>query len=427
MLARVRLAKAEGAVGLVALAALAGACGSRPERGLWDGGFGTGKCGSGATGQLTCTPDPGSPPADCAEAEAGLELVTSGDVSGDQATCWSAYVDGSRTGRLDSFTKSWETATWPDPFPRCGASGPARALRIEGGPFYGWGGGFGSSAKDWHMQPPADLPEHLRHAVVDFSHLEGVFLWARRGPDSQGGIRVNVGDWETDDDISYLMYTHDPTLPRHCERVRECACTNHKACTRWDVSPFETAAAAGTPNLSAWAAGMKAENVQDYQIWSCMSAGSYCEDPAADIVPGYYTTSSAIARCNTCGQTRCDERYEAYPDHQVRDVKADAQFLGKPCTPFTSRSGVTSAYCFDLATETPAEPDEQCGDHFMRGIHLTTEWRLYLVPFTTLQQQGFGKRFAHFEPARVTALRLTWDGGYVDFWIGKVGFYRQKR
>lgn len=26
----------------------------------------------------------------------------------------------------------------------------------------------------------------------------------------------------------------------------------------------------------------------------------------------------------------------------------------------------------------------------------------------------------------VTMVRLTWDGGYVDYWIGKVAFYRHK-
>ena len=45
-----------------------------------------------------------------------------------------------------------------------------------------------------------------------------------------------VGDKYTDDDIAYLMYRDDPTgTPRYCERVRECACLNHKACTELTV------------------------------------------------------------------------------------------------------------------------------------------------------------------------------------------------
>jgi len=62
----------------------------------------------------------------------------------------------------------------------------------------------------------------------------------------------------------------------------------------------------------------------------------------------------------------------------------------------------------------------------MRGIYLTNDWHLYLVPFTQMLQQGFGKRFGKMDLRAVTMVRLTWDGGYVDYWIGKIAFYRRK-
>ena len=65
-------------------------------------------------------------------------------------------------------------------------------------------------------------------AMKDVSAWEGISFWARRGPDSQAGFRVLVGDKYTDDDIAYLMYRIDPMLPRYCERVRECGCLNHR-------------------------------------------------------------------------------------------------------------------------------------------------------------------------------------------------------
>jgi hypothetical protein len=39
---------------------------------------------------------------------------------------------------------------------------------------------------------------------------------------------------------------------------------------------------------------------------------------------------------------------------------------------------------------------------------------------------AWAKRFGRFDPRHVTMVRLTWDGGYVDFWIGKMGFYRRR-
>jgi hypothetical protein len=398
------------------------------------------------TGQYTCTPDPGSKPADCATEESGLELVNVGDFSGDKAPYWYAYTDRSGVGRISSFSEVWQTSTVADPFPRCGASGPARAIRIQGGPFYGWGGGFGTSAKDWlkyaqdvdpafacSTKPDSpfclihDVPDYLASAMVDASAYEGVALWARRGPDSQGGIRVNVGDKNTDDDISYLMYNADPTLPRNCERVRECGCTNHKACTPWPQDPLHTSL------LQGWAKTTDASASPTCAYAPTAGppakAAFYCEDPNAGIVPGYQTTAATDTRCNTCDVTRCDEPYEAYPDGAPmgNSTLKDVAFNGKPCTTYTQRSGVTSGFCFDSATDPPpAESDQICGDHWMRGIYLTNDWHLYLVPFTEMQQQGFGKRFGRMDTGHVTMVRLTWDGGYVDYWIGKVAFYRHK-
>lgn len=441
-------------------------CGSEPPAGIWDGGFGTGACTPGTTGQFTCTPDPGSWPADCAGEEEGLELANLGDFSGTNpafvsggvpsALNWYVYVDRSGDGRITSFTRSWEAPLAPDPFPRCGSDTTPMAIHIQGGPFYGWGGGFGTSAKDWlggstlpdhafdcgsatggSLCPRYDLPDYLQGKMVDASGYEGIAVWARRGPDSQGGLRVNVGDWDTDDDISYLTYNADPTLPRNCERVRECGCTNHKPCQAWDEGPLDyandPALAATHPNLASWGRSTDASASSTCAYPSAASSSKpafYCESPDADVVPGTWTTAATETRCNACNTTRCNEPYEAYPNGAPvgNSGVLDAAFFGKPCTAHTQRSGLSASFCFDPAKDpVPAEADQQCGDHWMRGIYLSNDWRLYLVPFTQMQQQGFGKRFGKMDPSRVTMVRLTWDGGYVDFWIGKVAFYRHKR
>ena len=425
---------------------------------MLDGSWPTGNCSNGATGQHTCTPDPGSKAVDCTSEEADLDFVDLLDFQDPTAQARALYAYTDKSAVIASFNQGWEPNLVSDPFSRCGGS-PGNVLHIQGGPFLAWGGGVGKAARDFlggppnnapvpdsvnldcfhhpngSMCPPTNLPEYLQGKWVNASQYEGVAVWARRGPDSQGGIRVMVGDQYTDDDISFLMYQNEPTRTRNCERVRECACTNHKPCTQWQSFPMNAGStpqkpSTDYPQLASWAATTSASD-----SWSCAPPdgttnpkGYFCEDPTSGIVPGYFNTDGPTTRCNTCLHTRCDEPYEAFPDFSGGITPSvDAQFNGKPCTPYATRSGISTSFCFDPAQDPPpAESDQQCGDHWMSGIYLTNQWTLYLVPFTDMLQQGFAKKSAKMDLTAVTVVRLTWDGGYIDYWIGKIAFYKHK-
>ena len=119
-----------------------------------------------------------------------------------------------------------------------------RTIDIQGGPFLAWGGGVGMSVKDFTgMTNVTDY----RTVLKDVSDYEGISFWARRGPDSQVGFRVLVGDKYTDDDIAYLNYKQRPLMPRFCERVRECACLNHRACAPVQVERVNGMVASTNP------------------------------------------------------------------------------------------------------------------------------------------------------------------------------------
>src|ERR1700690_2644446 len=105
-----RLAEnAAGATALFLAAALSAGCGSEPPPGLLDGSWPTGNCGTSPPPpgmQYTCTPDPGSPPADCVGDEANLDLLTIGDFSQSQpAGNLYAYTDS--TAAITSFSGGW--------------------------------------------------------------------------------------------------------------------------------------------------------------------------------------------------------------------------------------------------------------------------------------------------------------------------------
>ena len=301
---------------------------------------------------------------------------------------------------------------------RCAAdpknAGNNHIFHFTGGPFLGWGGGMGVAmehlSQDLGLCTVSPLPDYcpppsagaaVSHAALDLSQWDGVAVWARRGPDSQPLLRVLVGNKDTDDDISYWTYDVDKALPRSCERVRECACNyQNLPCTLF--------------------------------VDRVTAVGQYfCGAPGASPGPAIMAPASSSGMpTNTCNTTRCNDPYAAYPNGRPGGSSPvpDPQFGGRPCTPYAFRSGVQSSYCFDPAKDPPpAQPDQQCGDHWTAPLHLTTDWQLFKVPFTTMFQQGFAKKFASFDLKSVSVVRLTWDAGYVDYWIDDLRFYRNRR
>ena len=387
----------------------------------------------------TCTPDPGWNTVDCAAAEAGLEFLSAFNIADFEQSTTATTTDVNQMtinkDRVGQFLYSYTDATAQIYANRDGAQAPVgyepisatanvcnsdttnRVLHLTGGPFLGWGGGIGVAMEHFNHElfdpntgnkglcpyneppqydfcPPPDGDETgaISTTTFDMSKWDGVAVWARRAPDSQPLLRVLVGNKYVDEDINYKQWVnHDPLEKHYCERVRECACANGKDCDQWssdDAGP----------------------------------ATYYCGNPAADPPPGTIS-SNGVQATNSCNITRCDEPYPAYAQDGT-----DPPFYGRPCTPYAFRSGFQSSYCFDPTKDPlPAESDQQCGDYWTFPLHLTTEWQLFLVPFTTMYQQGWAKRWPSFDISSVSVVRLTWDAGWVDCWIDNLRFYRVRR
>jgi hypothetical protein len=370
--------------------------------------------------------DPGWRTVDCAAAEAGLEFApfTIADFEQQRTNSSNAreyfghymysYTDA--TAQVYANGDGTQAPVGYEPIAAsanvCNSDTHNHVLHVTGGPgpYLGWGGGIGVAMQHlsqdaglcpWGMPPqydfcpPTDEGDAVSTTTLDMSKWDGVAVWARRGPDSQPLLRVLVGNKYTDDDISFLQYGADPKTKRYCERSRECACINGKACTFWDTGASAT-----------------------------FKPGYYCGDPAADPQPGTIS-GNGVQGTNSCNITRCNEPYPAYPNSYGG---VDPQFYGRPCTPYAFRGGGQSSYCFDPATDQPpAESDQGCGDYWTFPLHLTTEWQLFLVPFTTMTQQGWAKRWSFFDIKSVSVVRLTWDAGWIDYWIDNLRFYRVRR
>jgi hypothetical protein len=376
-----------------------------------------------------CEPDTGSAPVDCTGPLQGLEFLRIWDFE---------TPEGAPTADSLYFYDDYTALTVPffynppaSPITRCG-TGNEHGFHAYGGPYTGWGGGLGRRVDgiaaancntdprpDFCPGPDAEFPS----MTLNLSEWEGVSFWARRGPDGAPGVRVVVGDHNTDDDISFRMLKRDPSEPRFCERNRECGCrSERRPCSYYDdpdgvLSGYFCWDPAVDPVPSAMT------DICDPLLESCM-------DPLPP-PPGPYDSRGGIrTQYRTCGETKCAEDYPAFSGEEDPQFHTDTPSgrVPKPCTPFTFRGGIRDDYCFDPAKDAdPYEAPLTCGDHWMAGVTLTTDWQFFKVPFTELLQQGWAKEFPALLVDKITIVRFTWDKGWLDLWLDDVSFYRRAR
>lgn len=349
----------------------------------------------GVTCIRNCIPDPAPPPVNCDDAESKYQFLAPPEFPNGKVI-WSP----SQPYTYDDYSAD-HPIKGPVTMQRCiGRPPDENVLHVFGGPYESWGGGIGRSIHDWWgtAAPPLcsgpDNPvpcESLdpmlgeRGRTVDLSQWDGIALWARRGPESQAGIRVTVGDKTTDDDLNIDQnagQTDDDHIneeQRWCKRSRRCDCSGNSPCSF-------------------------SETLQGY----------FCFDPK------YQDEPSAESDYQRCGETACGAPYEA--------GGVDPAFQGKACTPYQLQSGYTRSYCFNPGQDpNPPEATELCGDHFQTPIRLSTEWQLYLVPFSGMRQQAFGKESPGLSTDQISLVRLTFEGGWIDYYIADMRFYRLRR
>jgi hypothetical protein len=377
----------------------------------------------------SCLPDPGSLPVDCAKAEEGIEFAPPATAIEDfelasPTSYWGySYHDGSDSDPNRDVVLG----------DRCGNNPDNHVLHIQGGPFAGWGGGLGLSIKDWWSHIGGGAPaceanglpfpcenkaltssaNGLEGRTVDARQWDGISLWARRGPEGQDGVRVTLGDKYTDDELNIdqsATFKNDDgeldsslddgidTEQTFCKRARICSCHSNHPCTAYRPTP-------------------DADPVY------------LCYDPKFDPpistttdTDGKYTFLGFSTRTvvQYCGQSACNDRFPAGGEDYV--------FRNKACTPFVFQTGDNASYCFDPGKDpNPPENYERCGDHWQTPVRLSTDWQLFLIPFSDMRQQGYGKEAQKLHVDELSLFRVTWEGGFLDLYIDDVRFYRVKR
>lgn len=458
----------------LAVALIAGgllSCNTIPKRELPAGG------GEQPTCVNNCIDDVDPGPVDCARAEDGVEFypIPVWDFDGSVASNMYGYSDVSPyffravSGRDEEGEVEFdatgirllgfEPPTRKD-VARCVGvvAGENGVIHIQGGPFRAWGGAVGRhlkclnssggdiySSDDFAVTYPAgDVPDALnkgcgetsqfacsdpndslkysacpardrvpveempkneffmRGMTLDLTQWDGISFWGRRTNDSQPGIRVALGDKYTDDDLSYLQYHLNPDDERLCERNQECGCPGDKQCI--DGACYDPRV---DPPLEDGAVSMQESVVN----------GTMVPVLNEDNLPGYAP----------CGQYICERGFRAFRTTGGSNPREDVAFAGTTCQPFTFRGGITDNFCYDPELGvTPHENSRVCGDHWLKPVHLSTEWEFYKIPFTDLLQQGWAKESTHLDLTSAAVIRFIWGRGWVDFMLDDVRFYRNK-
>lgn len=283
--------------------------------------------------------------------------------------------------------------------------------------------------------PPEELA--LVGQAIDASQWDGISFWARRGPNGQSGIRVLVGDKRTDDDMSFLQYVIDPETPRYCERTIECACKSAtRPCTKVDEKEawlFNSWVTSGRTDVALQPEPTKKGQItyktNAYNLKPLLPGESICWD--RNDTEGTTDDPIQIAARNFqfCGDSATKHQTDS---GKSMNMGYDPFIFDTKCQEYSFRGSITSKYAYNPeskipAQQKPAEIGQQCGDHWMRSIDLSLDWQFYTVPFKTLFQQGWSKRSYELDLTALTLIRLTWDRGYIDYYIDDVRFYRTKK
>jgi hypothetical protein len=83
----------------------------------------------------------------------------------------------------------------------------------------------------------------------------------------------------------------------------------------------------------------------------------------------------------------------------------------------------TGYYCY--GAEPPPIAAERCGDAFVAPIQLSTDWKLYKLPFSEFRQVGFGKKAPTFDLGSMYSIAFQFTVGYADVYVDNVSFYRR--
>jgi hypothetical protein len=223
------------------------------------------------------------------------------------------------------------------------------------------------------------FPMGQPHEFWDVSQYDGVVFWARRGPDGATGLLVGLQTKHTADDLARGN-------ERFCKRIKVCAptCLNGYECIVNEEAVEE-----------------------ESQLHRCM--------PPNFLVKTVENPALREFLFPRCGADTCKPAV-FYPD---------ADFEGTTCNAHEFTPNDAGYWCSSPDREVPTNA-ERCGDGFVAPISLSTDWKLYKIPFDSFRQVGFGRIAPSFDLKTLYSIAFQFTVGYTDVYVDNVSFYRNK-
>jgi hypothetical protein len=343
-----------------------------------------------------CFPDPGSREVDMQQSEQGYVFDWKWNLAATGKASFTYRYDDGTLDEPVSALDVWEPTAVPGLVPP--------AVNLRGGPYTSFGAGFGISfctigignectatvAPDANRVPVSG--GEFANAALDASGWEGVAIWARRGPNGQSTLRVGVTEKHSSEDLNTPGLVPDLQVQesKYCRRVRSCGC------------------AVGTPCSPA------------------SDGNHYCFMPGRDPEPNTAENVTIVQ----CGEDRCNQvNVSAGVTMSLAPGFSGAQdplFYGRACTATVTSDGLSGSFCFDPGQDPdPPAKREKCGNPFSRPINVGLDWQLFKVPFSELRQAEEAHVAADFDVSTIKQLVFTHPGGFTDFYVHDVGFYRK--
>jgi hypothetical protein len=390
-----------------------------------------------------CTPDPGSRPVDSARAEAGTQFAWVWDLAGD-AKAWTTFTYDDNTTEFvvpDRYL-AWEPPADPIPLAIRGCVAEPclfkypYAARFYGGPFTEYGGGFGQSLRttlntDGRIRvvdgagnrmmnadgtpvtlPPSPEYPDPSYGAYDLRTWTGVAIWVRRGQYGQSTMRIGVTERNSAEDLNSVAMKEKAAATASAENPHpEAGIEEGKYCRRWRLC----GCAAGTPCSPLLDAGGNTRY--------------YCFDPAFGTPSDLELSANGIGGIQACGETRCKQNNTSSEgsdplfvtqDPMTREVTAAA------CNLYQTSDGRSDMFCYDPKKDPPPPAKrERCNNPYSRPFTVTTDWQLIKIPFTELLQADESLVADDFDLASIKQIAVTHSGGWRDFWVANLGFYKK--
>jgi len=273
-------------------------------------------------------------------------------------------------------------------------------LRLWGGPFELWGGGIGSGY----------FNEQFEQGPKDFSMYDGISFWARRGPEGQSALRVNLIDEQISETFARDFYEKRPQQePPYCKVAMRCDCLNGMPCELYDPAQHGKT---GEPAYYCW----------DPNAVPLILPDDPQPDPKGCLNPDGtpQVRDPSNLKYNTikpkvCGNTWC----------QTPPIDNDGANVGSVCTERLFENNLTGKYCGNPEQHIP-EPTERCGNAYSAIVQVDMEWKLYTIPWEEMLQADYAYKGTALDPTKLYSIGFGWVGGWVDFYIDDVGFYKRK-